>query len=450
MEELQLGRGFFVKDFHFYKGTENTWNRPSWSSQKTYKFYHESDIQKRKHLKERVDELIRLEKSLEHETKAQKVNKNRTETLTRFLDRKIERMVIQNKANQDLETNPNQTAVERIEHLPADAVNRHVLNKSGFRTFFRNGAPNMWNDLNRLSEKSVRLLMPKTMINSDENATAVIASKILAERVAQEEAVNQSKLLKEGIYLYEKSLKSKNESKHSAMGSTFRSGAATANGSTFQQGKGKFENTASSIGMMPKSLSSKEFRPRRTIADTVHDEGRSVVTIARPKGPEGPQGPTLLDKAETQVKVVSLSTAQSHRETLQSRQDSQLGETLNSKGMMTTGSVDLANLTQSMKFCRSAVENGIVNPKEFSEFRGLYVPMLTKETASIKNPYTQYMMTHSSLAREKVLHELASNPLSNQKHYRIRENKRVKPHLPQISNRQTKSDVDDQKKVGLM
>lgn len=447
MEEQQLGRGFFVKDFHFYKGTENTWNRPSWSCKKTYRFYHELDILKRKELKEKVDAVIALEKSNEHQQAQDRIHKHRNETLTRFLERKVERMVIQNKANQELETNPNQTAIEKIEHLAPETVSKHVLNKSAFRTFFRNGAPNMWNDLNKLSEKSVKLLMPKTMIKSDENATTVIASKILAERLAQEAAANQSKLLKEEIYLYEKSLKGKNDSKHSTLGSTFRSKAGTANGSVFPHPK-KFETTGSSMGMIAKSQSSKDFRPRKTVADSIQGDARSDATFLQPQGHEGPVAPNLLPNQASTGFGYPIINAQSYRETLQSRQDSQFGETGNSKDlMMMTGSSHPANLTHSMNFCRSAVEKGIVNPKEFSEFRGLYVPMLTKETASIKNPYTQYMMQNSALAREKVMNELESNPSASQKHYRIRENKRVKPHLPEISSRQTKNDAQDQKKV---
>lgn len=390
MEDIQLGKGFFVKDHHFYKGTENTWNRPSWSSAKTFGFYHKNNLRKQHLLKGKIDDMIKESKASQTAEERDRVVKHRQQSLSRLVDRKIERLVVQNKCNQQVETNPNEHAISKIENLNPREASKCVMNKSGVRNLLKVGDDNLWNDYNRLSEKSVKMLIPRSIISNDERATSLIMSKIQDERVVKSERAKRQLSTHHEIYQYEKSLKNKNSTRYSCWG--YGSNCAPTN----RQSTSQFEITGGpGRGALPQ-LS------RGALERANQDPGNQQSSMA------------IFDNTERAIP----------QEIAEDVQEANIGGETGHSAKFGTQSV-----SQQLR-----EPNLTVRTEEYSEFRGLHIPILNKDSASMNIPYTKFVLDHSELARNRVAQEYwAKGGLEElDRHTNIRTAKKVKSHLPSV------------------
>ena len=371
MEEPQYGRGFFVKDYHFYKGNENTWNRPSWSSRKNFNMYHKKEILKNKELKHKVDEIISAKKEFESRQTAQFVNHHRKEVFTRLMDRKIERLVVQNKCKQAIETHPSEFALYTIENMQPEEINHSVMNKSGIRSHLKTSNSNLWNDFTKLTSKGASLLMPMNILQKDEFATTSITNRIREEKMMNTEREFKSRIVHDHIYNHEKHLKMKNTSRYSQWGG--ESAEAT-------------NKSGNNFFLAPHDLSS--------------------------NAEAGGRG------AEKGINVAYVVEGDS--------------EKFNLTGKTYSMAKSASNISRVGK--AEAGKAWDVNPEDYTEYRGLHVPSFNKDVAAVKVPYTQFVMEHSQLARQRVDSDrkAASVMRDAEKVKDIRLNKKIKSHLPLV------------------
>ena len=391
MEDIQLGKGFFVKDHHFYKGNENTWNRPSWSSAKTFGFYHKDNLQKTHQLKSKMEYMIKENQAYQAADGQDRINRNRQQSLSRLVERKVERLVIQNKCNQQVETNPNEHAISKIESLNPQEVSKCVMNKSGVRNLLKSGSGNLWNDFNRMSAKSVKLLIPRSIISNDEKATSLIMSKIQEERTIRSEQAHRQQSTHRDIYSYEKSLKNKNATRQSGWRNTSTRGPQSS--SQFEITGGPAKSTLPQLG----------------------------------KG-------TLERIDENQANHQSSMVAFDETERL-----AYLGQTGGfSTGRNTQNSLKHVNLSQTH---RAREPDLTVRTEEYSEFKGLHVPILNKDSASMNVPYTRFVLSNSELARERLANEYCSKGSISEldRHCGIRTARKIQSHLPDMKGTSKKS-----------
>jgi len=418
MEAQQLGRGFFVKDHHFYKGNENTWNRPSWSCHKTFVFYHKDNLIKNKALKERVDKNIEVAAREKKEREKEVAIRVREETLSRLLQRKIERIVVQNRSNQKLETSVSEVAISCIEKMPPEEASQHALNRSGLRGKFRAGDDNIWNDYNKLTQKSVELLFPASIIKHDEEATNLIASKILQEkkRKLQEELLAKTK--KDNIYQYEKELRLKNTARHSHYASQSRFHPS-------QNSDCSLPNTVNNTGT--------DYRP--------HTQQSEEGPFSRFENTHYTGQPLIINYAESDKHQIS-AFASEHAPSSQLPKVPYLNTDPSKQTQSITDMPPIVSTAGSQVVPPQAPGHTnssafqdpkllTVNTDEHSDFLGLHIPRFNKDTASINIPYTRFILGKSNLARNRVNTDF-SQAEGVDKHLKIRENKKIVSHLPRV------------------
>lgn len=216
LQEIKLENkheGHFIKNSDFYSGDKNIWNKPCRSSNKIFAFYHRDNIIQNELVKEKEEKLRLLEEAEKHEIKKAFVLGNRRLAKKNLCKRKIERVLVQKESNQPLEPNVDSSICETVNEMSEAAKSKVKLNKSGFRSIFKAFRGNKWNDLSFINSKYAKMVIPDKVIRKDERAIFEISKRIKEEKEYDELEKLYKKKKHDDIYSYEKTLKSKNDSK---------------------------------------------------------------------------------------------------------------------------------------------------------------------------------------------------------------------------------------------
>ena len=166
------------KTFDFYKDNTNLWDRPAQTCKKIYQFYHKNRDSKQKNIIHRQEMNIFDRMLLEEKRKAQLLNE-KEEARSRMATRKLERKVLQYESHQKLDglCNSDETFKSTLQNkeITENLVNRKIHISMNGRV------PNVWNDLNKSSMKSIKIECTKPIILKDEQAAFTIQNKINQE-----------------------------------------------------------------------------------------------------------------------------------------------------------------------------------------------------------------------------------------------------------------------------
>lgn len=177
--------GHFLKDFHYYNATDNLWNALSRAAPKTLAFFHTDHL--------RWNEELHRKKLAEHSSansalfrlQKEKFEGRHAADDQTFKQRKLERLVLQEAAGQPVDHRFERDLQEKIHSLDVEDAEKIVLKRSAVHKTLSAtaGAPNIWNDHSKLTEKQTKLIYPKQVISRDESA-----AKLIYERIVQDEA----------------------------------------------------------------------------------------------------------------------------------------------------------------------------------------------------------------------------------------------------------------------
>ena len=92
-------QGHFVKDYNFYSGNVNVWNKPARCCPKTFKFFHQDNIQKNQKVEALEKHYRNFERDQEFLYKKQQINSRKRMARKLMEKRKIERIMVQKESS---------------------------------------------------------------------------------------------------------------------------------------------------------------------------------------------------------------------------------------------------------------------------------------------------------------------------------------------------------------
>jgi len=258
----------------------------------------------------------------------------------------------------------------------------------------------MWNDFNRLTKKSVELLVPKNILKKDEKATNLITSKIERENLLKQVRSQELRAIHDGIYDQEKHLRLKKNTQYSNWGSDSHRSKTNQGSISNRTGEHmpKVDNYRSGSGD-----NGAQRIEHQMYSASLEDTEKCNLSF--------PQS-----ELAAQMPPIPSNTTKANK-----NPDSRSNY---------LGTPHTPHYNTGPSFFTKPPPK--VNTDEYSEFRGLHIPLFNKDSAAMDIPYTRFVLTNSSLARNRVTEDVSSIfPQSNLvKHTRIRENPKIVSHLP--------------------
>lgn len=182
--------GHFLKDFHFYNTEDNLWNSLARASSKTMDFFHREHLKWNGEMQKKKEAEKNSASNAEFQRSKRAFEDRRVIDSQTFKERKMERLVLQEKAGQPIDHRFERDIDEKIFMLQADDAEKIVLKRSAVKKTLSatGGAPNVWNDHSQLTQKQTKLIYPPKVIEKDE-----FAAKAIFERIVQDEIVDDMK-----------------------------------------------------------------------------------------------------------------------------------------------------------------------------------------------------------------------------------------------------------------
>lgn len=177
--------GHFLKDFHYYNADDNLWNALARAAPKTMNFFHTDHLRWNAELARKKAAEKSSANNVHFRQQKDTFETRRATDDQTFKQRKLERLVLQEVAGQPVDHRFERDLEERIHSLHTEDAEKIVLKRSAVHKTLSatGGAPNVWNDHSKLTEKQTKLLYPKPVISKDE-----LAAKMIYERIVQDEA----------------------------------------------------------------------------------------------------------------------------------------------------------------------------------------------------------------------------------------------------------------------
>lgn len=177
----------FKKTYAFYGDDDNIWNKPARTSKKMYQFYQKYNDENQKNLTHR-QEMIFFDRIKLQERKKNLIICEREESKSRMSTRKLERKILQYESYQKLDGKC-ENDEELKKTLKNKELSENLLNKK-IQLSLNGRVPNLWNDLNKSSMKSIKMECTMPVLQKDEEAIIAIQNKIYKsqelERVRKE------------------------------------------------------------------------------------------------------------------------------------------------------------------------------------------------------------------------------------------------------------------------
>jgi hypothetical protein len=166
-----------IKDHHYYKGKEITWNRPAHISEKFYDYYHKAQNDNLEAIKEMKEQEAREKKELEEYRKQYFIYK-RQEDRARLIKRSKERSLLEARSSQNLTssnlfTYSQNTETGDIQELVAKKMNASKHTRA---------RDNLWNFLHKADKKFVECAIRPICLKGEEETVVAVAKKIEKEK----------------------------------------------------------------------------------------------------------------------------------------------------------------------------------------------------------------------------------------------------------------------------
>ena len=166
-----------IKDYHYYKKQDNSWNNPAQTDPKVYKQFHQQQDAGKPIIQEKLKQEAQDNLKKEH-IHLQNILEKRDEDFDRYTSRLEERALVQNKSKQRYKS----VGVDETQDL--DEEFSQVLAKKQNSSRYIRQNENSWNKLNNLSKKYIKQYLTPSVVKGEEQMIEFV-QKVLEQENQQ-------------------------------------------------------------------------------------------------------------------------------------------------------------------------------------------------------------------------------------------------------------------------